>query len=834
VIVRRRRVVAGVAAALALAAAAVLAGVGRFASDVLDLLPGHFDSVRLFREFDREFSQARELSFAIVDETGEADLDAWADHLAAALREQEWIERVMEKSPMESEQGVRDVADLAAPLLMNLEKSEFAGAIAQLDPAAIEARISRLRAALDAGSPKAEFDLMLDPLGVVGPAMKPLAGSFSMEQTRPLASPDGTLRLVLALTKQEDLGAHACQETMRKVEGLIGRVLESHEAPKPRILVTGRTAYVGELSVKMRDDVIQTLAGTALLVGVVFWIGFRRVRPLFAMLHTLLLCCLLAVALGMLVFSELNMITIGLGAILVGLGVDFGMMLYGIYQVEREHGHSHEEAIAAALRHHGSAVVFGACTTAAAFLCMLLSQCSGFVQLGGLIAFGILLAAGLMMSLMFVLVGQRHRARPRDGLRQTGAKFVGHVYEHPGRRAVLGFFVLAALTVVAATPLGRLQFDANPKTLEPRHSQAGDALRTIQRKMPAVGEPVLAVVEAKDAQFFHDAWRDLDRRWRLLEKEGVLASVNTPRAFAISPERVAENRHVLKSLDLDASRAALVRAAAVAGLSDEGLAPALGLLNALGAVKRGELDAREAHRALPRSSPWWFVIDRFLAREGFVGVAYVVPKEPLTNFAMRKAFEEDLRHGAGSVDEKGQRYALQGWVEGAKLRITGWRYMLADLVPWAKERLGLLTLAMVAVNFFLLSVLFGRFSEVGLTFAALGLAVGALLATLKFAGIPLNLFNVLAFPLVLGVGVDYAIYVIMATRAPDPRRELTTIFKPVLLSGLTTMAGFGSLATAENPALSGLGTVCALGVGWCLVATFFFILPAVVWMERRR
>ena len=44
------------------------------------------------------------------------------------------------------------------------------------------------------------------------------------------------------------------------------------------------------------------------------------------------------------------------------------------------------------------------------------------------------------------------------------------------------------------------------------------------------------------------------------------------------------------------------------------------------------------------------------------------------------------------------------------------------------------------------------------------------------------------------------------------QREMTTVFKPVLLSGLTTIAGFGSLATAENPALRGLGTVCALGV----------------------
>ena len=44
---------------------------------------------------------------------------------------------------------------------------------------------------------------------------------------------------------------------------------------------------------------------------------------------------------------------------------------------------------------------------------------------------------------------------------------------------------------------------------------------------------------------------------------------------------------------------------------------------------------------------------------------------------------------------------------------------------------------------------------------------------------------------------------------------------------------FGSLALAENPALRGLGIVCAVGIGWCLFATFFFIVPLYAWRGRR-
>jgi predicted RND superfamily exporter protein len=67
----------------------------------------------------------------------------------------------------------------------------------------------------------------------------------------------------------------------------------------------------------------------------------------------------------------------------------------------------------------------------------------------------------------------------------------------------------------------------------------------------------------------------------------------------------------------------------------------------------------------------------------------------------------------------------------------------------------------------------------------------------------LNLFNILAFPLVLGIGVDYGIYVVGAMRnGVDLRRSLRSVLKPVLLSGLTTTAGFASLGAGEEPRLA--------------------------------
>jgi predicted RND superfamily exporter protein len=110
-----------------------------------------------------------------------------------------------------------------------------------------------------------------------------------------------------------------------------------------------------------------------------------------------------------------------------------------------------------------------------------------------------------------------------------------------------------------------------------------------------------------------------------------------------------------------------------------------------------------------------------------------------------------------------------------------------------------------------------------------------LAASLKLLHLSVNLLNALAFPLVLAIGVDYGIqFLVVSRREGDLRENLANVLKPLLICGLATFAGFAVLIPAENPALSGLGTVCALGVFWCLLTTFFYMVPAFAYLQRSR
>ncbi len=817
--VQRPRLSLATVAAFAVVCLAVIFFRGKADSDVLNLLPQRFDSVKALKVYDREFSQAREITFGLWDKKGEADLDAFAEYFGDALRKEPWVIRVMDRSPMDLPETPRELQKLAVPLLLDQEPAAFAAMLKALAPEAIARRVALKRTEIEAGSPKAEIELNLDPLGVLAPAIKPFMGALSTENTRPLSSADGTLRVVIAMASQPNLDAETCRALMDKVEAFNNKARAEWTGggPAPEILVTGRTAYVAELSTGMKHDVFATILGSVVLVSGVFFMGFRRVRPLGSILLVLLLCCLGAVAAGVLIFTKLNVVTMGLCSILIGLGVDFGMLLYGVYQADRRCGQDHEASAVDASGQLGRGIFYGASTTAAAFLSLLLSESMGFAQLGVLIGIGILIAAVFMVAFFFVFVGKEHRPGGEDFLLKATQSYLDSLFTkaQPVTLATLG--LLALLTLFAAAPVGRVRFDANPQSLEPPGSRAGIALHTIKDKLSAgKAEPVLAIVQAPDAASFHAQWQAAQARWQAAKDRGEIAGFSTPAAFAFSPEHFKANLTQLAALDPAASREALQKALDENGFDAASIPGAFDLLDAFAKLRGSDLHPLDWRATLPESSSFRFILDRFMGHTATVGAAYITPNQTIANTAEQATLRRVL-----DTPEAHPWY-------------TGWSYVMADLVPWAQSKLVWLSVAMVAFNIALLVFMYRAVAPLAVLMVSLGLSMGAMVAGLKLTGLPLNLFNVLAFPLVLGVGVDYGIYVIVAVRQRQRRADaLASIIKPVILSGLTTIAGFGSLAWANHPALSSLGLVCALGVACSLFSTLFFVLPAYLWKGYR-
>src|SRR6185312_3046993 len=133
--------------------------------------------------------------------------------------------------------------------------------------------------------------------------------------------------------------------------------------------------------------------------------------------------------------------------------------------------------------------------------------------------------------------------------------------------------LLCGCAVFAFLPIGRVQFDANPKSLEPKDSRAGIALRTIQSKMPIAAEPVIVLLRSTNAEQFHDGWTKLQASWTNLVAEKKIRSAASPAALAISPARLSANAARLQSIDFAASRTALTNTITAEGLSADAFKP---------------------------------------------------------------------------------------------------------------------------------------------------------------------------------------------------------------------------------------------------------------------
>ncbi|HWY51639.1 MAG TPA: MMPL family transporter [Chthoniobacterales bacterium] len=810
VVAQRRVLVWFGVAALAAACLAILVMRIELDSDVINMLPKGFESVHGLKIYDRDFEQTRELTFALRCNPQDVDkLEEFAPIFVENLRKQPWCERVLAGSPMETPDGVRDLQSIAVPLLLNLEPAAFDQTMSILQPEKIRERLHRLHQEIEAGSPRPEFELALDPLGIIGPALKPFAEASAIEQEQPLTSPDRTMRVFLAVTNQPSLNAFECQRLMRQINAFRARASDGWDGGPLDVLVTGRSAYVAEISLSMRHDVIATLGSSVLLVGVIFFIGFRRWLPLLGMGFSLLLSCLVALAAGMLIFGRLSMVAVGFCAILVGLGVDFAILIFGRYQQARIDGEEYQQAITTSVARLGRAVFFGALTTAVGFLALILSGSMGFSQLGVLIAIGIFFAGLFMCTILFLFVRPGQVPQQHDWVFEAVKKYVRWSVQRPAPMIIVAGGILLALSVIGFSPVPPLHFEASARSLEPKNSRAGQALQAIMEKMPTRWEPVLGIVRARDAQELHDDWQKLSAHWADLQKAGKIKGFSTPAALCLCPAWIEKNRESLRTVNLPAARQTLEETLAAEGFTTDSFAPAFRLLDGLQAAVDPKAALPDWRKQLPKGAGWWFLVDRYFAKNPLLTTGFATTNEPVTSHAQSEELSRELP------------------VASVPMILSGWSYALADLQPWSHRQLLIISALMALFDIGLLAILYRDLRLWLIQILTLTFGIGAMIATMKLLNLHLNLLNVLSFRLVLAIGVDYGIYVVLVwQKTRELEHDVAGVIKPVILAGLTAVSGFGSLGWGRNPSLSGLGVACAIGIFWSLIATIFFALPA--------
>ncbi len=582
------------------------------------------------------------------------------------------------------------------------------------------------------------------------------------------ASADGRSALVIADTPVAVTDSGGAREVVARVEtALAGAV-------PPGVTATWVSGHRYALAnaETIRGDLAVVLGASALGLLALFAAFLRSWRALYVFAIPVAVVSVAAGAVA-LVYGQVSAITLGFGAVLLGITVDFGIHVY----VALGRG---EGPVDRVMGQVARPILFGGLTTLGAFGVLLLSDLPGQRQLAVFSLAGIAAALALaLLVLPHLLAG--HRAPGREGAPPPPAPLRG------GRRVLAGW--AAALAVCGWFGAG-VRFDGDVKALGVVPPEVAAAEETVRqtwgdlrgRALAAVDGPDLgAALEANEALFAH-----LDAHLAPGDLVSLAPLVPSPATQEANRARWAafwEGRR-------DGLAGALGTVGATLGFTEVAFAPFLARLDAAPPPV-----TPEALEALGLGEAVGALVTR---GEGYARVLTLVPDGPEVAALASPA--------AGAPP--GVRWAFPSRFRAEVSAAIG-----ADFRQFVVGA-GL-------VNLVLLAALFRRPRRVAAALVPVLSGLAALAGGMGALGWTFNLFNVVAAILIIGLGVDYGIF--MVCRTTEAYDHDTG--RAVLLSGLTTLAGFGALALARHPALHSMGVTVLLGLGAAI--------PAALWVTPR-
>lgn len=687
-------------------------------------------------------------------------------------------------------------------------------------------------------------------------------GEGSLSEDGYLVDEDRGWVFVLAYLQEAETSFNREGAAIERIRGHIRAVAE--KIPGVSVGVTGTPALNSEeMSVSLGDMTRASLLALV-LVTVLFVVGFgHAVRPLLAVL---------ALAVGIvwslgwlsLTVGHLTILSMAFGSMLIGLGIDFCIHFVARYEAELGRGRSVREALEETYGRVGRPVLSSGLTTMAAFLAMALAEFRGLREFGWIAGWGVffcLVSALVVLPCLLLLKEKLRKVRPATRLQTANDRpsFLERILERPSRHPGWVFTLSSIAALFAFLPVGPVEFDYNLLNLQARGTEAVDwELRLVE----AQGN---SSIFAADMVHSLEEARERTRQYEALPLVRKVESLATylPENPEERMERVRSLGPLLEGLSVSASHLDAPDAARVERWvsrirfklreeeekesevwKDSGIVPAPDtvsgaryrteeVLRILEAAKAsGDLASRLASYQERLATDFRRKLDilsasaldpvpvtveglpdllrkRYLGRGG-KWLLQIYAKEDVWQPEPQRRFVDELRTvnpqvtGPAVLNYESTRSLLEAYLEGGLYASIAIAAIL--LLDFRSARLA------------------------GLSLVPLVLGWLWTLGGMRLLHLSFNPANLVIIPLLVGIGVDNGIHIVrhfLQSPSAEGRIAGSRLGRAILLSSLTTMAGFGSLLVAHHQGIRSIGLLLSLAVGSCLVAALVF-MPALL------
>jgi uncharacterized protein len=683
------------------------------------------------------------------------------------------------------------------------------------------------------------------------------SGDFQTEDRGYFLSDDHRLLFVLVESTGKKGSFTGDREAIETLRGTIAGLRD--EFPDVDVGVTGLPVLSNDEMVSaFRDSRHATVLAFALTLGLLL-VAFLRVGLPILMLATLATSLCWSIGVITLAIGHLSIFSVMFISIVIGLGTDYGIYFLFRHDEELFLGRTQREALEITATRSGPGILIGALTAAGTFYVLTATDFRGIQELGFIAGTSILLAWLSMMTVfpaLIILVDRRHALRSRGPvpraiqLERIRVPFIERLTRYP-KTVVTGAIVVTGLSLLA---LRGVYFDYNLLHLQAQGTESV----LWERRIVATGRSgysavasaqSLAALRAKTEAFDRlPTVSDVDSALLLIpadqaEKQKIIAQF----APIVAPVRVG----VTEPVDVDRIASTLEALRHRFDVALSGAPPGPGR-DAVASVRdkvvalNRKLAAADREIAEPALNHLQDQIYRdftnnfhSLQRNLYprpVGVTDV-PDELRRKFVGRSGHFLIQIHPRVNIWDRAGAEAFVTELRRVDPDVTGTPIITFEAIRYMEKAYREGTLYAFVLVALLSALLIRRLRETAL--AMLPLVLGTLwtVGLMYIFKLPFNLGNVFGLPLIIGAGAEFGLNVVLRYiegREHDGPLVARSTVMAVLVNGLTTVVGFGSLMVADHRGIFGLGLLLTLGMMATLTASLIVLPVMLRWGQPAR
>jgi hopanoid biosynthesis associated RND transporter like protein HpnN len=616
--------------------------------------------------------------------------------------------------------------------------------------------------------------------------------------------------------------------------------LQLKQKYQARVRLTGSVPMADEEFGTVKQGALENAIATILIVLVILWLALKSGRLIVAVFISLFVGLALTAALGLMMVGALNLISVAFAVLFVGLGVDFAIQFSVRYRAERHDKPELHAALSQAAEKIGVPLTLAAAAVAAGFLSFLPTHYRGVSELGVIAGVGMLIAYVTSITLLPALIGVLNPAGEAEPIGYRALAPIDWFLQEYRVPVIVGTLAVA---VVGSPLLYFLTFDFDPIHLRSPETESVSTLLDLGGDPRAGINSVNIVAGSVD---------EASATAEKLQKLPEVLEVRTLLSFV--PQDQDKKLELIQDFDEQVGPA-LERPGSAKSPSDaENIAALNGMADQLNKIAgNAKGPGADAAKRLARGVSKLAQANeqtRARARDTFI-VPYETDTAHLRGFLNAERVNKDNLPQAlkqqwvtpdgrarvevtpkGNTDDTEVLRSFARAILAVNPNATGGPISILEsgrTVVRAFFEAGFYALVSIGL---LLWIVLRRFGDVLLTLVPLLLAGVVTLEICVLIGMPLNFANIIALPLLLGVGVAFKIYYIMAWRSGRTNLLQSSLTRAVIWSALTTATAFGSLWLSQHPGTSSMGKLLALSLVCTLAAAVLF-QPALMGKPRR-